>query len=127
MGAIAKGVTSLFGGRARRREQKAAGKELGAAKKAYSDFEFTNAFEGLEAQQAQAQGYDVGQLGPAAQAQAAGPAATQGYDVAQLGPAQGYEAAQAQAAQAAKTQLGEDTGRTNQLSLIHISEPTRPY
>ena len=33
MGAIAKGVGSLFGGRARRREQKSANKEFAGAKK----------------------------------------------------------------------------------------------
>ena len=83
------------------------------------NFEFDDKFAGLEAQQAQgatlgaAQGYDAAQ----AQADTLGPAQTyqaQGYE------GQGYEAERAIAAQAAKTQLGEGTGRTNQFANLQV-------
>lgn len=77
-------------------------------------FEFSDTFKDLQATTAdagtlgEAATYDasqaqVGQIGPAAQASA-----------------QGYSAAQAQAAQAAKTDLGEDTGRTNQFDQLQV-------
>lgn len=45
---IIKGIGSLFGGRKRRREQKAANAELQAAKAAYMNMEFTNPLAGLQ-------------------------------------------------------------------------------
>lgn len=120
MGTIAKGVTSLFGGRARRREQKAATADLEGAKANYDDFQFKNAYADVGGNQAQAQGFEAAQLGPAAQAELGtlGDANTykaQGYT------SQGYDAAQADAAQAQKTQLGEDTGRTNQFAALQAN------
>jgi len=105
-------------------EIKRANREFDESRQKLKDFEFSNAFEGIEAATAgagelgQASGYDaaqanVGQIGPAAQASAQGYQA-QGYQ------SQGYNAAQAQAAQAAKTQLGEDTGRTNQFANLQV-------
>ena len=84
MGSIVKGVGSLFGGRARRREQKSANQEFAGSKQAAAAHQFgvdlgpaqTAASQGYQATQQQ-----VGQLGQAAQAQ-----------VAQLGDAQGYDA-----------------------------------
>ena len=78
------------------------------------DFQFEDKFAGLEAQQAQAGTLGGPSTYDAAQAQ-----------VGQLGPAggytaQGYTAAQAQAAQAAKTDLGEGTGRTNQFNQLQV-------
>lgn len=119
MGAIAKGVTSLFGGRARRREQKAAGKELDANKKAYENFQFKNHFEGVGGNQATSQGYQAQQAGVAELGPAQG-YESQGYD-AKGYEGQGYDAAQAEAAQAAKTNLGEDTGRTNQFAALQVN------
>ena len=125
MGTIAKGVTSLFGGRARRREQKEAGVELEGAKAAYDNFQFGNAYEGLEAAQVGSQGYDAqtaqaGTLGPAAQAQAATLGDAQGYE-SQGYESQGYDAAQAQAAQAQKTNLGEGTGFQNHYQNLQVN------
>ena len=86
------------------------GQAFDESRKKLQGFEFKDQYAGLEAQQAQA-----AQLGP-----------SQGYQATQaqgttLGPAQGYQAAQAQAAQAAKTQLGEDTGRTNQFDQLQVA------
>ena len=51
-GQVAQGLTqfgtSLIGGRARRKEQKAAGQELGQRKQAYESFQFTNPYENME-------------------------------------------------------------------------------
>ena len=125
MGAIVKGVGSLFGGRKRRREQKAANKAFGAAEKSVDEFDFKNPLAGATATQAGAQGYDAVQQGPAAQAQLAelGPAAqatAQGYE-AEGYEGQGYDAAQAEAAQAERVNLGEETGRTNQFANLAVN------
>ena len=102
MGAIVKGVGSLIGGGKRRREQTAANKEFGASKAAAQSFDFSAPQLGATST-ASTQGYQatqqqVGQLGPAAQAQVAQLGEAQGYD-AQGYDAQGYEAERAQAAQ----------------------------
>lgn len=125
MGAIAKGVTSLFGGRARRREQKAAGKELDANKAAYDNFQFDNHFANVGGNEVASQGYDAAQaqaatLGPAAQSEVAKLGDFQGYS-AQGYSSQGYDAAQAQAAQADRVDLGEGTGRTNQFAALAVN------
>ena len=44
MGSIVKGVASLFGGRKRRREQKAANVEFDAARSGVQDFAFNDPF-----------------------------------------------------------------------------------
>ena len=92
------------------REISRSGQAFDESRKKLEGFEFKDQYAGLEAQQAQA-----AQLGP-----------SQGYQATQaqgttLGDAQGYQAAQAQAAQAAKTQLGEDTGRTNQFDQLQVA------
>ena len=115
MGSIVKGVGSLFGGRKRRREQKAATKNFKQVEREADRFDFQNPLEGAATNQVGSQGYDAVQQGPAVQAQ-----------LAELGPAaqyeaQGYEAAQAEAAQADKTQLGEGTGRTNQFANLQVN------
>ena len=115
MGAIVKGVGSLFGGRKRRREQKSANEAFQGAEQAVDQFDFQNPLASASANQAGAQGYSAVQQGPAAQAQ-----------LAELGPAaqyqaQGYDAALAEAAQADKTNLGEDTGRTNQFANLQVN------
>ncbi len=120
MGAIAKGVTSLFGGRARRAEQKDANKTFDAAKQKLGNHEFSNAFAGLDPKLAEAGGYSatdqqVAQLGDAAQATVGQLGSAQGYD------SQGYDAAQASAAQAQQTNLGEDTGFSNHFQNLQVN------
>ena len=44
MGSIVKGVGSLFGGRARRREQKAANKEFDRARSDFQKFQFDDVY-----------------------------------------------------------------------------------
>ena len=48
MGSVVKGVASLFGGRARRREQRRAGAALNTEQKKMDDFKFTNVYEGMQ-------------------------------------------------------------------------------
>ena len=64
MGSIVKGVSSLFGGGKRRREQKRANAGLKAAQAAQDKFRFKNVYEGLQGPQFG--GYDAAQ-GQAAQ------------------------------------------------------------
>ena len=63
MGSIVKGVGSLFGGRARRREQRSANRALDTEQQRMDKFKFTNVYEGMQGPEYQA--YE------AAQAQAA--------------------------------------------------------
>lgn len=115
MGSIVKGVSSLFGGRKRRREQRAATSALDTEQKKMDRFKFTNVYEGMqgpeysayEAAQAQA-----GQLGEAAQAELADLGEAQGYD------AQGYTAAQTNVAGLMR---GADTGLTNTMRNLQVS------
>ena len=72
MGAVAKGVASLFGGRKRRREEKSTKAGFEAAERDVENFEFKNALSGLEGRSYDpgtfnAQTAQVGQLGAAAQ------------------------------------------------------------
>ncbi len=78
-------------------------------------YKFTDQYAGLEAAQAQAGTLGGPSTYDAAQAQAGQIGQAQGYT------AQGYDAAQATAAQAAKTNLGEGTGRTNQFANLQVS------
>ncbi len=118
MGSVVKGVASLFGGRKRRREQKAANRQFDQATARQDNFDFQNVFSGMQGPQIEGmQGYDpsqaqVGQLGPAEQAQLASLAAAQGYD------AQGYTAGTTNIGGLLR---GQDTGLTNAFSNLQAS------
>jgi hypothetical protein len=122
MGDIVKGVASLFGGRKRREEQKRA---TGAANQAIAKqdaFNLQNVYSGLEGPTVSSQGYDpsqaqVGQLGPAQQAQLAQLGSSQGYD-AQGYTAQGYDPRTTSVAGLAR---GADTGLTNTMANLQVS------
>jgi hypothetical protein len=95
MGDIVKGVASLFGGRKRREEQKTATAGLNAATGRQDAFDLQNVYAGMNAPDISMSGYDpsqaqVGQLGPAQQAQLAQLGSSQGYE-AQGYTAQGYD------------------------------------
>ena len=123
MGDIVKGVASLFGGRKRRQEQKAANTaQLDTARRRQDAFDLQNVYSGLQGPDVSTMGYDpsqaqVGQLAPAQQAQ-----------LAQLGPSQGYEA-QGYTAQGydptltsvAGLQRGAETGLTNTMANLQVS------
>ncbi len=118
MGSIVKGVASLFGGRKRRREQKTANRLLDQAVGKQNRFNFQNAFSGIQGPQIEGmQGYDpsqaqIGQLGPAEQAQLADLAAAQGYD------SQGYTAGTTDVGGLLR---GQDTGLTNTMANLQVS------
>jgi hypothetical protein len=110
MGSIVKGVASLFGGKARRREQRAANRGLNAAQASQDAFKFSNVYEGLQGPQFggyQAVQGQAAQLGDPAQA-----------ELAQLADAQGYTAAQTNIA---GLQRGADTGLTNTMRNLQVS------
>ena len=122
MGDIVKGVASLFGGRKRRQEQKAANAQLDTATRRQDAFDLQNVYSGMQGPDISIMGYDpsqaqVGQLAPAQQAQ-----------LAQLGPSQGYEA-QGYTAQGydptltsvAGLQRGAETGLTNTMANLQVS------
>ncbi len=115
MGSIVKGVASLFGGKKRRREQRAANRGLDTAQAAQDKFRFSNVYEGLQGpkfggyQAAQGQ---AAQLGDPAQAELAQLAESQGYT------AQGYDAAQTNVA---GLQRGADAGLTNTMRNLQVS------
>ena len=123
MGAIAKGVGSLFGGRARRREQKSANKEFAGAKAGLQNFTFDDNYAGLEAQQlGNAAQATAGTLGSADQAAMATLGEAQGYD-AQGYDSQGYDS---QGYTAERTGVGNlargaDTGLTNTMNNLQVS------
>ncbi len=125
MGSIVKGVASLFGGRARRREAKAANQEFGETKDALKNFEFGNYYGDLQASQLdpsmaatyQAAQGQAGTLGPAAQAQMGTLGDAQGYDAVGY-DSQGYTAAQTDAGQLLR---GADTGLTNTMNNLQVS------
>ena len=125
MGKIISGIGSLFGGRKRRREQRAANEEYQKSRDAIFNFDTRNfgeeaQFTGLDpasAQTYQAALGQVGTLGPAGQAELATLADAQGYD-AQGYDATGYTAAQTDAGQLLR---GEDTGLTNTMRNLQVS------
>ena len=123
MGAIAKGVGSLFGGRARRREQKSANKEFAGAKAGLQNFTFDDNYAGLEAQQlGNASQATAGTLGSADQAAMATLGEAQGYD-AQGYDSQGYDS---QGYSAERTGVGNlargaDSGLTNTMNNLQVS------
>jgi hypothetical protein len=128
MGSIVKGIGSLFGGRARRREQRSAQKGFDSARENLENFEFENAFDNMEAERlGDASMVDptmaqVGQLGPAAQAEMAQLGNAQGYSAAQ-GVSQGYDSQGYSAAQTGVGNLarGADTGLTNTMNNLQVS------
>ncbi len=122
MGDIVKGVASLFGGRKRRQEQKRATRVADQAIARQDNFDFQNVYSGIEGPTVGSQGYDpsqaqVGQLGPAAQAQLATLAPSQGYE-AQGYTAQGYDPRTTSVAGLAR---GADTGLTNTMANLQVS------
>ncbi len=117
MGAVAKGVASLFGGRKRRQTEKDTKRGFEAAERDVEKFEFKNALSGLEGRSYDpgtfnAQSAAVGQLGPAAQGQVARLGASQGYD------SQGYTA---QGTNVAGLARGAATGLTNTMNNLQVS------
>jgi len=122
MGAVAKGVASLFGGRKRRREEKSTKAGFETAERNVEGFEFNNALAGLEGRSYtpgtfNAQSAAVGQLGPAAQGQVARLGASQGYD-SQGYDSQGYTA---QGTNVAGLARGAATGLTNTMNNLQVS------
>jgi len=122
MGDIVKGVASLFGGRKRRQEQNRATRVADQAIARQDNFDFQNVYSGMEGPTVESQGYDpsqaqVGQLGPAAQAQLATLAPSQGYE-AQGYTAQGYDPRTTSIAGLAR---GADTGLTNTMANLQVS------
>jgi len=117
MGDVVKGVASLFGGRKRRREQKAANKGLDQARRRQDAFNLQNVYAGMGTPDISMSGYDpsqaqVGQLGPAQQAQLAQLAPSQGYE------AQGYDPRTTSIGGLAR---GADTGLTNTMANLQVS------
>lgn len=127
MGAIVGGVASLFGGRKRRREQKAANKEFGAAKQTLQQFNFQDVGKGLLAE-----GYDA-VTAAAPTLESLGLEAPGQAQMGQLGQAQGYEAEgydavgyDATGYDAAQTSVaglmrGADTGLSNTMANLQVS------
>ena len=127
MGAVAKGVASLFGGRGRRRDERRTKAGYEAAEANLMGQEFTNAFAGLEGRSYtpgtfEAQTAQAGQLGPAAQGQVARLGSARGYEAqgydSQGYDAQGYTAGQTNVAGLAR---GADTGLTNTMRNLQVS------
>ena len=122
MGDIVKGVASLFGGRKRRQEQKAATAGLQAATRRQDAFDLQNVYAGMDTPDISMSGYDpsqaqVGQLGAAQQAQLAQLAPSQGYE-AQGYTAQGYDPRTTSIGGLAR---GADTGLTNTMANLQVS------
>ena len=123
MGSVVKGIGSLFGGRARRREQKGANKEFEAAKAGIANFEFKDAYADLSAERLGAAGQaQAGTLGAAGQAGMGTLGDAQGYR-AQGYDSQGYDATGYTAGQTSVGNLarGADTGLTNTMNNLQVS------
>tara|TARA_R110002126_G_scaffold102988_3_gene235418 strand:+ start:633 stop:1964 length:1332 start_codon:yes stop_codon:yes gene_type:complete len=124
MGSIVKGVGSLFGGKARRREQGAANKEFEAAKKGVTEFNFKDPFADLEANKlGTATAYDAisakagDPLGAANQAKMGNINDSQGFG-AFTDSAVGYTAQNTNVAGLAR---GADTGLTNTFNQTQVN------
>ncbi len=122
MGAVAKGVASLFGGRKRRQTEKDTKRGFEAAERDVENFEFKNALSGLEGRSYDpgtfnAQTAQVGQLGAAAQGQAARLGSAQGYDSVGY-DSQGYIAKGTNVTGLAR---GAATGLTNTMNNLQVS------
>ena len=117
MGSVVKGVASLFGGRARRREQRRAGTALNQTQAKKDAFKFTNVYENLRGPEYQ--GYDAAQ----AQASQMDAGLAPQAELAELGQAQGYDAQGYTAAQTnvAGLMRGADTGLTNTMRNLQVS------
>ena len=123
MGSVVKGIGSLFGGRARRREQKGANKEFEAAKAGIANFQFKDAYANLNAERLGAAGQaQAGTLGTAGQAGMGTLGDAQGYR-AQGYDSQGYDATGYTAGQTSVGNLarGADTGLTNTMNNLQVS------
>jgi len=112
MGSVVKGVASLFGGKARRREQKKAGQGLDAALATQDAFNWANNWEGMKGMQYDVERAQAGTLGQAGQAKLGQLADAQGYQ------AQGYNAA---GTNVAGLMRGADTGLTNTMNNLQVS------
>ena len=112
MGSVVKGVASLFGGKARRREQKRAGQELKGQLAQQDAFNWANNWENMQGMQYDVERAQAGTLGPAAQAQLGQLADAKGYQ------AQGYTAG---GTNVAGLMRGADTGLTNTMNNLQVS------
>ena len=119
MGSIVKGVASAFGGGKRRREAKAANRQLQAAQARKDAFKFSDVYEGLQG--AQYGGFDAAQ----GQAFTMDPSVLENQQAAlgRLGPAQGYDAQGYSAAQTnvAGLMRGDNAGLTNTMANLQVS------
>lgn len=135
MGSIVKGVSSLFGGRARRREQRAANQALDKTQEAMDAFKYDNIYEGMRAPefQDQLQGVDTSAALAALTAGQNRLAGLQQDPPAQLATqrdavltADSMREAQQRGYTAAQTNVGglmrgADTGLTNTLRNLQVS------
>ena len=124
MGSIVKGVASLFGGKARRREQGNANREFEAAKRGVTEFNFKDPFANLEANKlGTASSYDAinakpgDKLGDAMQAKMGNIDDSRGFG-AFTDSATGYTAANTNIAGLAR---GADTGLTNTFNQTQVN------
>lgn len=112
IGGVASGITSLFGGRARRREERAAQAEFDQQKQAFDNFQFQNQFANLENT---AEDLTVNQQAANFQAQQTDAALAQGLDaVIATGGGGGGAQAIANAALQAKQGISADISRQEQ-------------
>jgi len=123
MGSIIGGVASLFGGRGRRREQRAANEEFSQAKDAIKNFQFSDIAGGLEARTYDAvtgQAPEITNFGRQGELSNLGDA--QGYD-AQGYDAKGYTSQGYNAAQTGVAGLnrGADAGLSNTMNNLQVS------
>ena len=117
MGAIVKGVASLFGGKKRRREQKKAGKALKSQLAQQDAFKWGNNWENMQGVNYDVAEGQVGTLGQAGQAQMGTLGDAQGYDAVGY-DAVGYDAAQTNIG---GLQRGAASGLTNTMNNLQVS------
>lgn len=122
MGAVAKGVASLFGGRKRRQTEKDTKRGFEAAERNVQNFNFTNPMEGLSGRTITPNRFDTvtessATLGPSTD-----------VNKVTLGPSQGYSAIgydsqgyTAQGTNVAGLARGAETGLTNTMSNLQVS------
>jgi len=125
MGSIVKGVGSLFGGRARRREQKTANKEFDRSRSNFQNFKFDDVYAGLntdstqlgQAERGMFSSAQAGTLGTAGPADLATLADAEGYK-SEGYDSKGYTAGQTGVGNLAR---GADTGLTNTMNNLQVS------